>query len=324
MTDVAALAGVSHQTVSRVLNNVGKVRPETRDRVLAAIKELGYRRNETARALATNQSKLIGIIAATDVNYGPSQTLFGIELAAKEAGYLVAVAAISEFSEEALREALNISFGLGVAGIIVIAPVLEVAQRLRHLPLDVPTVAVASAWSSDESRLTYVGVNQRAGAMSAVNHLIEKGCTSIAHIAGPSNWFDAAEREEGWREALDLAELPRGTLVRGDWSAGSGHALTRDLITQDLPDAIFSANDQMALGAMFALQEAEIPVPDKVQIVGFDNEPGAEFYSTPLTTVRQNFDAVGRRAIAALRTRIANQDAPNTLIDADLIVRASA
>lgn len=324
MTDVAAVAGVSHQTVSRVLNNVGSVRPETRERVLAAIDQLGYHRNEAARALATNRSRLIGIITTTDINYGPAQTLFGIELAAKDAGYIVTVAALSEFSEGSLSETLNLFLGLGVAGIVVIAPVMEVARGLHHLPIDIPTVTVSSAWSSDESRLSFVGVNQREGAASAVRHLIDRGCRSIGHIAGPSNWFDAIEREAGWRQTLADAGLPAGPLLRGDWTAASGYRLTRGLLKDGLPDAIFVGNDQMALGAMYALQNAGVAIPGDIRLVGFDDEPGSAFFSTPLTTVRQNFDTMGREAIKAIAARLTGEDVRNTLTSASLLIRKSA
>ncbi len=324
MTDVAALAGVSHQTVSRVINSVGKVRPETRERVLEAIEELGYRRNETARALATSRSKMIGIIAPAEVNYGPSQMLSGIELAAKEAGYFVSISALDELTEESFDDSINMFFGLGIAGIIVIAPVRQFAKELRNIPPEVPTVVVSSTGDKDQSYLTFVGVDQREGAKSAVRHLIAQGCQTIAHIAGPSTWFDAIEREAGWREALVEAGLPEGPLRRGTWSASSGYELANELISQGTPDAIFASNDQLALGALRALSVAGIDVPKQVKIVGFDNEPGSAYFSVPLTTVRQNFDAVGRSAIKALTTRIKSGESPDLLIKSDLVLRESA
>lgn len=324
MTDVAAVAGVSHQTVSRVLNDKGDVRPETRERVLAAIKELGYRRNETARALASRRSRIIGIITTTGVNYGPSQTLFGVELAAREAGYFVTVAALEEFTQETLSETLNMFLGLGVAGIVVISPIQEAAEVLSRLPLDIPVVAVSSAWSSKSQNIVRVGVDQRQGAISAVNHLLAAGAETVAHIAGPRNWFDAVEREKGWEEALTKNGKNLGPLLRGDWTAESGYALTKNLIDQGLPDAIFAANDQTALGALSALAEADVSVPGEVRVVGFDNEPGAAFFSTPLTTVQQNFDAVGRKAIRSLTSLVDGKEVQDSQTTPDLVVRKSA
>ena len=324
MTDVAALAGVSHQTVSRVLNNKGDVRPETRQRVLAAINELGYRRNETARALARRRSNIIGLLTTAHVNYGPAQTLFGVELAAREAGYFVAVATLEEFAEDALTEALDMLLGLGVAGIVVIAPVKEVAAGLSRVALNVPVVVVSSAWTAGDSKITCVGIDQCHGAMLAVEHLLECGSKSIAHIAGPENWFDATERERGWEEALKRRNVEPGPLVRGDWTAESGYASTKGLLSEGTPDAIFAANDQMALGAMRALAEAGLPVPQKVRLVGFDNEPGTAFFSTPLSTVQQDFDAVGRAAISTLTALVSGEDTQDSQTTPNLIIRQSS
>ncbi len=324
MTDVAALAGVSHQTVSRVLNKKDDVRPETRKRVLAAIDELGYRRNETARALATRRSNIIGLITTAHVNYGPAQTLFGVELAARDGGYFVAVAALDEFTEEGLSEALDMLLGLGVAGIVVIAPVQEVAAGLGRVSLNVPIVVVSSAWTPGDSKITRVGIDQHQGATLAVDHLIKSGAKTIAHIAGPKNWFDATERQRGWESALENSSAERGVLLRGDWTADSGYALAKEIMAGELPDAIFVSNDQMALGALYALKEGGVAVPEKVRVVGFDNEPGTAFFSPPLTTVQQDFDAVGREAIKTVAALVDGHTVRDRQTTPELIVRESA
>lgn len=323
MTDVAALAGVSHQTVSRVINNIGSVSADTRERVLAAIEQLGYQRNESARALATRRSNLIGIITTTDISWGPAQTVFGVEMAAKDAGYLVSIAALSDFSEQTLRDTINVFASLGVAGIVLIAPVEEVARDLSNLSVHVPLVTISSAWIGEGTDVGQVGINQRSGATRAVEHLIGAGARSIAHIAGPKNWFDASEREHAWRDAVAAAGLPDGTLLRGDWTAASGYAMARQLLAQEVPDAIFCSNDQMALGALHALTEASISVPGDVMLVGFDDQPGTEFFTPGLTTVAQDFAALGRAALESIKGILQGGPVGKTLIEPELVVRDS-
>lgn len=324
MTDVAAVAGVSHQTVSRVINNVGKVRPETRERVLLAIQQLGYRRNEAARALATSRSSVIGMITTTDDNFGPASTMFAVQLAARQAGYFVNVASLEDFSEQSLSDAVDALLRVGAQGIIVIAPIKEVAARLGGIRLDVPVVAISSAWSEGVAPIVHVGCDQRAGGIAAVQHLIAAGCRRIAHVAGPSNWFDAIEREEGWRAALADAGLAPDRLLQGDWTAASGYRQMNLLLREDLPDAVFFGNDQMALGALHALSEAQISVPGQLRLVGFDDEPGSAYFSPGLTTVRQNFDALGQGAVDAITQLISGEAASSELIAPSLVVRATA
>lgn len=324
MADVAAVAGVSHQTVSRVLNGTGIVRPETRDRVLKVIAEMGYRRNETARALATSRSRLLGIITPSFGNYGPATTLLSVQQAANEKGYIVSVATMAEFTAANLRHALNQFLGQGVAGIIVIVPVEEMARELENFPIPVPTLAVASSWVTDDSSIPRVGVDQRGGVLAAMRHLRGKGRTQVAHLAGPGGWFDAMEREIAWREFLDELQMTAGPRLQGDWSAASGYEMAKELIKGELPEAIFVANDQMSLGALRAFHEAGVAIPEDTCLIGYDDEEGVDFFIPSLTTVRQDFHALGYEAIASLTGFIDGEKVQNKLIPVQLQVRVSA
>lgn len=323
MADVAEIAGVSHQTVSRVLNNKGIVRPETRERVLEAIRETGYRRNETARALATNRSKVIGIITPTFVHYGPATTLLSLQLAANDIGYIVSVATLYEFSPESLRHALDQFLSQNVAGIVVIAPVTQIAHELENVDLPVPTICIASAWITPHSRLTRIGVEQRGGVHALIGHLAASGCRTIGHIGGPVEWFDALEREAAWRDAMASHHLEFGPILRGDWTASSGYTLTRGLLEGSLPDALFVANDQMALGALHACAEAGVGVPETLRIVGYDDEDTSAYLTPSLTTVKQNFQQLGSEAIAALIRISQGEAVSDRTLPAELHIRTS-
>ncbi len=328
MTDVAALAGVSHQTVSRVINDSQSVRPETRQKVLDAIAELGYRRNEAARALATSRSRLIGIITTQFTQYGPSSTLLSVQMAAREAGYYIVMASLSDFSEESQRSVANVFQSQGVAGIILIAPVTEIAEGFGKLDVVVPAVAISSSWSGDSTNVSRVGVDQREGARMATRHLLEQGCQNIAHFAGPQNWFDAQVRRDGWHDALAEAGAQPGIEFEGDWSPEAGYQMAQDLLNISrsdarFPDGLFVANDRMALGALRAFTESGIKVPEELCVVGFDDESGAAFYYPSLSTVRQDFAAVGAKAVDAMTELLAGNAVENELVLPELVVRGS-
>lgn len=323
MTDVAAVAGVSHQTVSRVLNNSGSVRPETRERVLAAIKQLGYRRNETARALARRQSNMLGILTTNLVQRGPASTLLSTELTAKQRGYFVTVAALSEFTDHSVKAAMDHFMSLGVLGVIVIAPVREVADSLTSIDLGIPIVAASSSWTDTPSQLVHLGFDQREGAKLAVDHLTDLGCRSIIHAAGPENWFDAEEREIGWVNRMKFHGLALPPVLRGEWTAVSGYEMGRKLVASGLPDAIFAANDLQALGMLKALHEAGVRVPHDTKVIGFDDEDGSAFYVPALTTIRQDFARLGLHILDALNQALLGEPIETSLIKPELLIRAS-
>jgi LacI family transcriptional regulator len=319
MYDVARLAGVSHQTVSRVINEHGSVREATRQRVLEAMAQLDYRPNALARGLASRRSRTIGVVCADTRLFGPGSTLHAIERFASAHGYSTTIANLDDLGRESIRRAIGALADRSVDGLIVIAPHDSAAIAVRGAQTGLPMVAVEA--SIDDS-VTTVSVNQVSGARLATEHLLARGYRSIWHLAGPADWPEAEERLEGWRLALAEAALPATGLLRGDWSPASGLALGPDLIGK--ADAVFVANDQMALGVLRALVLAGVSVPGDIGIVGFDDIPEAEFFMPALTTVRQDFDEVGRRGLQTLIALIAG-DAPDASlqqrIEPTLVVR---
>jgi DNA-binding LacI/PurR family transcriptional regulator len=325
MADVARRAGVSHQTVSRVLNGHPNVSQQTRDGVLAAIRDLGYRPNAAARALVTGKANVLGVISLDTTLYGPASMLYGIEKALHPE-YFVAVASLPSFDHATLGEAVNRFAGQAVPGIIVIAPEATGVASLRDLAAPVPVVVVGSG---DYGGLSSVSIANRAGARRATRHLLDLGHRTVFHIAGPDGWPEATERVTGWREALADAGAPEPELPRGDWSARSGYELGIHLAARPEVTAVLCGNDQMALGFLRAAAEKGRRVPGDVSVVGFDDIPEAAYYCPPLTTVRQDFSTLGVLALRTLMSLVADgaqPAAPVTVppLEPDLIVRASS
>ncbi|HUO73804.1 MAG TPA: LacI family DNA-binding transcriptional regulator [Solirubrobacteraceae bacterium] len=322
MSDVGRLAGVSHQTVSRVINGSPHVRPETRQRVIAAMRELDYRPNPMARALVTGRSNTIGVVSFDTTLYGPASTLFGIERAAHEAGYFIIVASLEALDRASVVEAIDRLRLHGVDGILAITPREDAVDALVHAPTDIPLVAVEAG---PEDVVPVVAVDQFAGAAAATQHLLELGHRTVWHIAGPTGWFEAHKRLEGWRATLDRAGATVPEPVIGDWSARSGYDLGRRLSRERAVSAIFVANDQMALGAVRALHEAGREIPRQVSVVGFDDIPEAPYFTPPLTTVRQDFNELGSRGVRLLLASMESGErlTPGPPVAPDLIVRAS-
>ncbi|MEA2285891.1 MAG: hypothetical protein QOJ21_1934 [Solirubrobacteraceae bacterium] len=322
MYDVARLAGVSHQTVSRVVNGSEQVRAETRDRVLTAMERLDYRPNSVARALVTGRSRTLGVVTFGTALYGPAATLLGVERAAHAAGYFVSIVSLESLERDEVARAVERLKALGVDGLVVIAPQVPATNALWNLSADLPVVAVEAG---PENGLPVVAVDQYQGARLATEHLLSLGHTTVHHMAGPSDWVEAQYRTEGWRDALDAAGAMGSAPLQGDWSPRSGYELGRRLL--DIPDltAVFVANDQMALGLLRVLHEHGREVPRDVSIVGFDDIPEAEFFTPPLTTVRQDFAEMGRRGLHLLLEEIAASERSRTrvTVPATLIERAS-
>ncbi|GAB3188362.1 LacI family DNA-binding transcriptional regulator [Nesterenkonia suensis] len=311
MVDVARVAGVSHQTVSRVLNSPDVVRPDTRERVEKAMRSLGYRRNSTARALKTRQTGLIGVVSPGDSTFGPSRMTAAIESAAREAGYATALSVVRRPGPETVDEALEFFLDRGIDGIVVIAPVVAMAEAARQISRTVPVVVLASA-AEASADMQVVGIDQVAGARRAVRHLHEAGRRRIAHVCGPEDYLDAQGRIVGWREELQAEGLDLPPLVRADgWAAADGYAAAGRMLAagicesaggeaRQLPDAVFAGNDHLALGIIQAARESGLRVPEDLAVVGFDDVDGADFFSPALTTVRQPFEEAGAAAMAAL------------------------
>ncbi len=297
MHDVARLAGVSHQTVSRVLNGHPNVRPATRDRVVKAIRQLNYRPNALARGLVTRRSRTIGVISFDTRLFGPASTLLAIEHAARAAGYAVTISSLASLDATTVRSAVAALAGQPVDGAIVIAPRESAAQGLRDLRPGLPLVAVEAGYGGETP---VVSVDQFGGAKLATDHLLSLGHRTVWHVAGPADWLEARERVEGWRASLADAGAAAPPLLRGDWSPEAGYRAGLELVGRPDVTAVFAANDQMALGVMHAFYERGLRVPTDVSIVGFDNIPESAFFIPSLTTVSQDFDEVGRRGLKLL------------------------
>lgn len=321
MRDVAAAAGVSAQTVSRVLNDHPNVQESTRRRVLAVIEELGYRRNHTARALVTGRSKTIGVLTLATNNYSRSSLALGIELGAREAGYTVN-SVTADLSTRSLTDAVSRLVYQGVDGIIIAAPLQDAAEEVERITARIPTVNTDGSSTMGDRQ---VGVDQDLAAVFATGHLLELGHKTVWHISGPREWSDAASRLDSWRRALEEAgrEVPQE--LHGDWSPESGYQ--NGLILGAMPEvtAIFVASDEMAFGVLRALNELGRRVPEDVSVVGIDDIDLAAYSTPPLTTVRQSFEATGRRAVQHLVANIARPDLASTpaLVAPTLVVRAS-
>jgi DNA-binding LacI/PurR family transcriptional regulator len=324
MTDVAALAGVSHQTVSRVINKRSGVRPMTRMRVLAAIEELGYRPNTAARALVTGRSQTLGVVSMNSTLYGPASMLYGIEQAALESHYFITAASLRSTERQAVRQAIDRLMDQGVAGVVVIAPIESVAEALADVPSGLRVVAVEGDPDADVDVVT---VDQFAGAVAATTHLLELGHQTVWHVTGPLDWPEARRRKAGWQATLETAGLEVPPPLTGDWSAHSGLEAGRVLARMDDVTAVFAGNDSMALGLLRAFAEHGRQVPDDISVVGFDDIPEAAYLAPPLTTVRQDFGEVGRRSLALLLDQIDRGEDPRVheriVVPSVLVVRDS-
>ncbi|MGF6822180.1 DNA-binding LacI/PurR family transcriptional regulator [Microbacterium sp. ZKA21] len=314
MAQVAALAGVSGQTVSRVVNDSPRVDPATRSRVEQAMAELGYRPHPAARALRTGRSQTIGLVVTTLATVGNSRMLQATAEAAEERGYALTV--VTAAGADGVSRAFHRLEDQGVDGAIVLNEAsAQVSASDR--PAGLRLVVVDAA---DDTGLRTVRSDHAGGAASATTRLLELGHAPVHHLAGPADSFAAAERERGWRETLLAAGIEPPAVVRGDWSAGSGHAAARSLGTAS---AVFCANDQMALGLLRALADAGHRVPEDVAVIGFDDVPDAANYRPPLTTIRQDFAALADRAVAALVAEIEGGSADGGVIGTTLVERKS-
>jgi DNA-binding LacI/PurR family transcriptional regulator len=322
IADVASFAGVSHQTVSRVLNKHPSVRDVTRQRVLAAIEQLGYRPNTAARALASGRSKILGVVAPDTSLYGPVSTLLAIQQAAQSQGYFLSVMAVRSLDRQSVAEAMRRLTSQAVEGVVVIAPYTSAHDALAYLPKGTPVVAVEG---DPGASISVVTVDQVAGAKMATEHLLSLGHETVFHVAGPSEWLEAQARTAGWRAALEAFGTEVTPPLSGDWSARSGYQAGQVLAQIPSARAIFVANDHMALGVLLALHERGRRVPEDVAVVGFDDTPEAAYFTPPLTTVRQDFGGVGRAAVQIIVEQLATRTAKpeRVVIAPELICRRS-
>ncbi|MCX4677422.1 LacI family DNA-binding transcriptional regulator [Streptomyces sp. NBC_01433] len=321
MADVAALAGVSSQTVSRVANHRANVDATTREKVLAAMRTLGYRPNTAARALVTGRFGALGVVSFDMGAHGNARTLGAIADAAREADFSVNFMGVRAQTEAAVQQAFQHLMLQSVDGIVLVESQMLDTPSL-HLP---PTMPVVVADGDAGHRYPNVDFDQALGARSAVTHLLELGHRTVWHLAGPGDSFAARRRAESWRSTLQAVGAPVPPVRHGDWTAESGYRAGRELAGRPDVTAVFAANDQMALGLMRALHEAGRDVPGEVSVVGFDDIAESAFFEPPLTTVHQDFDLVGRHCVTLLLDQIDGRaEGPRRLaVEPALTVRSS-
>jgi len=319
--DVARLAGVSHQTVSRVINDLPNVRPATRARVEKAIAQLQYSPSPAARALVTRRTRTIGLVTPSISDYGPTSIAMHFNFAARAARYNVQSVSAPSDDPAGIRAVVESLLRQRVEAIVLIVDDVAVLELVRGLDLRIPVVASAS--TARRSPLI-VSIDQYRGARLAVRHLVELGHTRILHLAGPRNALDAIERGRGWRDELAAHRLEIAVPEVGDWSAASGYRLGSQLDIEP-GSAVFVGNDHMSIGLLSALRERGLRVPEEVSVVGFDDVPEAGYLFPPLTTVRQDFGTLGeiimqKVLIAIEEPESATEDTP---LPTHLILRQS-
>jgi len=323
IADVAVHAGVSAQTVSRVANGLTSVRPETRERVQASMRALGYRPNSAARNLKSGRFRSIGFVTFNLTSVGNALTMNAVAAAAEAAGYTTTLLPLTEKTQQGVAGAFGRLEEQAVDGIILVMSSEVGSIHDTGFAGGVPLVIVDA---DDPVPYTNVDTDQEQGARSAVQHLLELGHRDIVHLAGPADSFPSRRRADAFRSAMREAGLTPRPVAVGDWSASSGRDRMRALLAAGpAPTAVFAANDHMALGVLNALHEAGLRVPHDVSVVGFDDTAEAALYWPPLTTVHQNLDEVGRRASALLLALIdgAPDLAQRTVVSTRLVVRGS-
>ncbi|MFM9373153.1 LacI family DNA-binding transcriptional regulator [Streptomyces sp. Da 82-17] len=322
MADVARVAGVSAQTVSRVANGFPGVHEQTRRQVLAAMKELGYRPNSAARALKRGEFRTIGVITFSLSTTGNVRTLEAIATSAAQEGYAVTLLPVAVPTQDEVRGAFSRLGELAVDAVIVIMEVHLLDAAKLSLP---PHVQVVVADSDAGDRYTVVDTDQAGGTQAAVRHLLDLGHRTVWHLAGPVESYAAQRRADAWRAALTEAGCAVPPAVRGDWTAESGYRAGLRLAEQPDCTAVFAANDQMALGLLRALHERGRKVPDDVSVIGFDDIAEAGSFLPPLTTVHQDFAEIGRRCVDGVLRQVREGAAERgtTLVPTRLVVRES-
>lgn len=298
MDDVALLAQVSAQTVSRVINGHPHVKPETRARVLAAIRALRYQPNAAARTLVTQRSRMIGLVTFGTT---PVTLLYAMEGAANPAGYQVGIVGCPRTDEPSIRAALARLHEQAVEGILLVSPAAAAWRVLHEAAPQVP--AVVAGVGPGEGFPT-VAVDNALGARLATRHLLDLGHHTVHHLRGPADDPEAEERCAGWQATLEAAGRPVPAPIPGDASARSGYAAGLRLAADPTVTAIFCGTDHMAVGVLRALSEAGRHVPRDVSVVGFGDVPEAAYLRPPLTSVWQDLAAVGRDSVALLLAQI--------------------
>jgi LacI family transcriptional regulator len=303
--DVALRAGVSVATVSRALNQSGPVREDTRRRVEEAVAALQYRPNNAARSLITRRTGMFGVLLPDLHGEFFSELIRGLDEAAQAHGYHLLLSSSHDLAEE-LEAALHGMQGR-VDGLVVMAPRLSAAKLDVLLPRNTPVVLLNSPHVA--ASVYNLRIDNRGGARAIVEHLISHGHRRIAMITGPAGNHDAEERLAGYRYALSDAgiECDEALLIEGDFRTSAGHHATGVILSlAERPTAIFASNDAMALGALSALRDAGVSVPDDMALAGFDDLSSTQYSIPPLSSVHISISELGARAIAGLSGVVTN------------------
>jgi DNA-binding LacI/PurR family transcriptional regulator len=322
IADVAALAGVSAQTVSLVSTGSPSVRASTRERVLKAMTELGYAPNRAARALRVGTVETIGIVTQRLSRTGDGMTAAAVATAAQERGYSVSLVEMPEPDPEELRKATHRLSNTALDGLVMVRAGHTTADALP-LPANLPVVVADSRLAG---HYPSVVSNEVRGTQDAVEHLLGLGHRTVHHIAGSPDAHPAAVRMATWRRCLAAAGLEVPEPLVGAWTPRSGYEIGRELAADSAVTAVFCANDEMAFGLIRALREAGRRVPDDVSVVGFDDLPLSDFSHPPLTTVSMDFERLGRELVRVLAEQLSGPvpvGVPRVVLPTRLSVRAS-
>ncbi|WP_460785463.1 LacI family DNA-binding transcriptional regulator [Microbacterium tumbae] len=321
MEDVAREAGVSGQTVSRVVNNRGYVGQATRERVNAAMQRLGYRPNSAARALRSGRFRAIGVIMFSFSSYGNQRTLDAIAVRAAQAGYALTLIPVESSARDTVDGAFRRLEEHAVDGIVIVIEAHQLDEADVEIPAGLPVVFVDSSRSTSRP---FVDTDQAQGARLATEHLLELGHETVWHVTGPARSYSAERRRQAWQDTLQARGRSVPDAIAGDWSAASGYRAGVVLAADPAVTAVFAANDQMAIGLVRAFREAGMDVPGDVSVVGFDGLPEAAQLWPPLTTVQQHPERVGALAVDTLLAELDGEGhAQAPLVATELVVRES-
>lgn len=331
--DVAQAAGVSTQTVSRVMNKFSYVSEDTRQRVENVVEQLGYHPSTLARSLIQQRSYTLGVVTFGLKYIGPSRTLNGVADKADELGYMLLMKELDNFNTDRIEEVIDSLLARQVDGIVWVAPEIGdnhswVEERMDKIPVPVLFLAMRP-----REGISSVATDNFQGAILAIRHLLDCGRKKIGHISGPLSWWEADERKRGWRETLKEAgvEPLEQHCTEGNWSSASGEqAFIQLLASYPDMDAVFVANDQMALGVLQEAIRRGINVPKQLAVIGFDNIPESAYFYPSLTTIYQDLQLLGEQAVQRIvemiQTRQDNKFivAQSRFIQPTLVVRESS
>ncbi|MBK0033563.1 substrate-binding domain-containing protein [Erwinia sp. S43] len=320
LDDVAQAAGVSYQTVSRVLNHSSQVAESTRSRVEAAMVALNYVPNRVAQQLAGKNTRTLGLATSDLALLAPAQIASAMQQRASQLGWhLVMAMAGADGAQAAVSDLL----AQRVDALLINLPLeTDAAQQIETMAGSLPCLFLDVA---EEAPVSSCGFSARAGARQGAEHLLALGHRRIVLLNGPSSSVAARARADAWRQVLQQHQLVAQAELFGDWSASSGFQAVMQLADQDLPSALLVANDQMALGAMQALHQRGIVVPTEISVVGYDDTADSAWYQPPLTTVRQDMRLLGERSVDWLISRVEQPQTPRAgeIFTTELVVRNS-